>query len=201
VPQYPAQQPVLFYANIVIGQLEAVGRGAGGFAGTVVTPFGTAGVSLDSGQPYSYQSQAAPSEQPSLINFLGEETSRTAGGLLESVTTGANTVYSALWEVPVSGTGPITYLGYFAFNGATGELDYTAGVPVPTLSISQNATSVIVSWPNTGTFTLQQNTDETASGSWPTCSAPVTLANGTNSVTITIQPTGNLYFRLAAICP
>jgi hypothetical protein len=53
---------------------------------------------------------------------------------------------------------------------------------------------VLVSWPDTGSYTLQQNSN-LAGGSWTTSGYTITTANGTNSITIT-PPTGNLFFRL-----
>jgi hypothetical protein len=53
---------------------------------------------------------------------------------------------------------------------------------------------VIVSWPDTGSYTLQQN-GNLSGGSWTTSGYSVITANGTNSVTIT-PPGGNLFFRL-----
>jgi hypothetical protein len=67
----------------------------------------------------------------------------------------------------------------------------------PSLTISSVSNSVIVSWPNTGIYTLQQNSNLAASTAWAASGYPVTTnANGTNTVTIT-PPTGNLFFRLA----
>ena len=202
-PDYPPSQ--LGDISIVTSRVGQIGLGIGGFDGTSASvssldPSGKI-VSVPSSDAYSYQSVASASDEPYLINFGGELTGEYVGGYLENVSTAGNTVYSALWMVPVKSAGAPTYLGYFTFNGATGEVDYTAGPPVPLLSIAQSGASVVISWPNTGSFTLQQNTDETASGSWTTCSAPVTLAGGTDSVTIALPPTGNLYFRLAVICP
>ncbi len=54
--------------------------------------------------------------------------------------------------------------------------------------------SVVVYWPNTGSYLLQQNSN-LAPGSWATTGYTITTANGTNSITIT-SPAGNLYFRL-----
>ncbi len=51
-----------------------------------------------------------------------------------------------------------------------------------------------VSWPDTGSYTLQQNAN-LAGGSWTTSGYTITTSNGTNSITIT-PPTGNLFFRL-----
>ena len=69
----------------------------------------------------------------------------------------------------------------------------TAGLP--NLSIAHSGNSVIVSWPNTGSCTLQQN-NNLAGGSWTTTGYTIKMSNGTNSITIT-SPTGNLFFRLA----
>ena len=69
----------------------------------------------------------------------------------------------------------------------------TAGLPNLTITYSGN--SVVVSWPNTGSYILQQNGNLATSGGWATTGYGITTANGTNSVTIT-PPTGNLFFRL-----
>jgi hypothetical protein len=69
----------------------------------------------------------------------------------------------------------------------------TAGLPI--LTITHSGNSVIVSWPDTGSYTLQQNSNLAATGGWTTTGYTITTANGTNSITIT-PPTGNLYFRL-----
>ena len=66
---------------------------------------------------------------------------------------------------------------------------------LPNLTITHAGNSVIVSWPNIGSYTLQQN-NNIASGSWATSSYTITTSNGTNSITIT-PPTGNLFFRLS----
>ncbi|SPE61402.1 exported hypothetical protein [Verrucomicrobia bacterium] len=54
--------------------------------------------------------------------------------------------------------------------------------------------SVVVSWADTGSYTLQSNSD-LSSSSWSTYGGTITTANGTNSVTIT-PPSGRLFFRL-----
>jgi hypothetical protein len=69
----------------------------------------------------------------------------------------------------------------------------TAGLPNLTISHSDN--SVTVSWPNTGSSTLQQNANLANSAGWATSGYSITTANGTNSITIT-SPAGNLFFRL-----
>jgi len=70
----------------------------------------------------------------------------------------------------------------------------TAGLPNLTITCSGN--SVIISWPNTGSYTLQQNSNLAASVNWTTSGYSINTASGTNSITIT-SPTGNLFFRLS----
>ena len=70
----------------------------------------------------------------------------------------------------------------------------TAGLP--NLVISHSGNSVTVSWPNTGSYTLHQNSNLANGSGWTTSGYSITTANGTNSITIT-PPMGNLFFRLA----
>ena len=69
----------------------------------------------------------------------------------------------------------------------------TAGLP--TLSVTHSGNTVTVSWPATGSYTLQQNGNLAASGGWTTSGYSISTANGTNSITLT-SATGNLFFRL-----
>ena len=69
----------------------------------------------------------------------------------------------------------------------------TAGLP--NLSIAHAGNSVFVSWPNTGSYTLQQNANLALPSGWATSGYTISTSNGTNSITIT-PPTGNLFFRL-----
>jgi hypothetical protein len=85
--------------------------------------------------------------------------------------------------------------GQYSVTGGFWSLISLVQTPgTPNLSITYSANSVIVSWPNTGSYTLQQN-GNLATGSWTTSNYTISTANGTNSVTIT-PPTGNLFFRL-----
>ena len=43
----------------------------------------------------------------------------------------------------------------------------------------------MVSWPNTGSYTLQQNNNLAVPAGWATSGYTITTANGTNSITIT----------------
>jgi uncharacterized repeat protein (TIGR03803 family) len=71
-------------------------------------------------------------------------------------------------------------------------------VPVlPQLTITfVGPDSAVISWPDTGSYTLQTNGVLSASG-WVAYGGTVTTINGTNNVTI-MPPTGNLFFRLAS---
>ena len=70
----------------------------------------------------------------------------------------------------------------------------TPGLPNLTITFV-GPNNVVVSWPNTGSYTLQQN-NNLAGGSWTTSGYTISTSNGTNSITIS-PPTGNLFFRLA----
>jgi hypothetical protein len=89
--------------------------------------------------------------------------------------------------------------GNYSLTGGFWSLIALVQTPgAPNLTITQSGSSVIVSWPNTGSYTLQQNGNLAASAAWATSGYPVTTnsPSGTNSITIT-PPTGSLFFRLA----
>lgn len=68
---------------------------------------------------------------------------------------------------------------------------------VPNLMIQTLGPGTLkVSWPNSGTYTLQQN-NNLATGTWTPTGYTITTANGSNSITIT-PPVGNLFFRLSS---
>jgi hypothetical protein len=69
----------------------------------------------------------------------------------------------------------------------------TAGLP--NLSISRSGASVLVSWPDTGNYTLQQTSSLAVPPGWATTGYTISTSNGTNSITIT-SPVGKLFFRL-----
>jgi hypothetical protein len=64
----------------------------------------------------------------------------------------------------------------------------TAGLP--SLSIGRSGNSFIVAWPNTGTYTLQPNSNLAATN-WTASAYAITTSNGTNTMTIT-PPAGNV---------
>jgi len=69
----------------------------------------------------------------------------------------------------------------------------TAGLPNLVITFV-GPNSVVVSWPNTASCTLQTNNNLNTSN-WLGYGGTINTVNGTNSVTIT-PPTGNLFFRL-----
>lgn len=69
------------------------------------------------------------------------------------------------------------------------------GVPLLTITFSSQPSTVTISWPNTGSYTLQSNEDLTTMN-WAACGGTVTTNNGISSVTIA-PPPGNLFFRLS----
>jgi hypothetical protein len=113
---------------------------------------------------------------------------------------------SAAGTYQVSGTigqhdagGPMTG-GSFSLTGgfwALISVTQTPGLPNLTITLV-GPNSVVVSWPNTGSYTLQQNSSLAVPGGWTTSGYAITTANGTNSVTIS-PPTGNLFFRLSKL--
>ena len=92
--------------------------------------------------------------------------------------------------------GPVTGNNYYSLTGGFWSLIsvvQTAGLP--TLIVTHSGNTVTVSWPATGSYTLQQNGNLAISGGWTTSGYSISTANGTNSITIT-SATGNLFFRL-----
>jgi hypothetical protein len=91
--------------------------------------------------------------------------------------------------------GPMTGGSYSLTGGFWSLIAVVQTAGLPNLAISHSGNSVIVSWPNTGSYTLQQNANLAVPSGWATSGYSINTANGTNSITIT-SPTGNLFFRL-----
>jgi hypothetical protein len=126
--------------NTLTASLLNIGDGAVGIGGTTFTSLDASGaiVQVGSSQQLSYQGSATQPSTPTQVDYNGAENVSVAnGGALESTSTSGSTVYSALWEVPVSTslkagkTAADTYLGYFTFNGTSDELDFTSVNSVP----------------------------------------------------------------------
>jgi hypothetical protein len=92
--------------------------------------------------------------------------------------------------------GPMTG-GSYSLTGGFWSLIAVVQTPgLPNLTITHSGNSVIVSWPNTGSYMLLQNSN-LVGGSWTASGYSITTTNGINSVTIA-PPTGNLFFRLSS---
>lgn len=107
--------------------------------------------------------------------------------------TGGQNSLSGTIGQPAAG-GPLTNGSYSSYGGFWSIFAMqTPGLPLLTIIGAGN--SVIVSWPNTGSYTLQQNSNLAATAGWATSAYPITTG-ATNSITIT-PPTGKLFFRLS----
>ena len=92
--------------------------------------------------------------------------------------------------------GPMSGDGYSLTGGFWSLISVMRTAGFPDLTIMHAGNSVIVSWLNTGSYSLQQNTNLAATAGWTTSGYAISTSNGTNFVTIT-PPTGNLFFHLA----
>jgi DNA-binding beta-propeller fold protein YncE len=79
---------------------------------------------------------------------------------------------------------------YLAFRGISLPVS-----PLPAVTVTNAGGEVVVSWPLTPGFTLQQTSDLQA-GNWTASSYPITTNGAMGSVTLE-SPTGNLFFRLS----
>ena len=108
-------------------------------------------------------------------------------------TGGVYTVSGTIGQADASGA--MSGGNYSLTGGFWSLISVVQSADAPTLTITfVGPNSVVVSWPNTGSYTLQQNFN-LAGGSWITSGYTITTSNGTNSITIT-PPAGNLFFRL-----
>ena len=124
--------------------------------------------------------------------------------------------YSVDWY-KVAGGGGTSTGGTYAVSGTIGQPDASGAMSggnysvtggfwslinvvqtpgLPNLIMVRNGpNSVKILWPNTGSYTLQQNGNLTTTN-WVTSGFSLTNGFGTNFVTIT-PPVGNLFFRLS----
>ena len=116
--------------------------------------------------------------------IAGTATSGSSNG------TGTNALFAEPWGATVDSAGNL-YVTDTA--NSTIRLGWVAAVPNLAAGFTAPA-SVVVSWPNTGRFTLQTNGDLTTTN-WANYGGAITTGNGTNSAAITPLP-GNLFFRL-----
>ncbi len=93
-------------------------------------------------------------------------------------------------------SGALSGGGYTVVGGFWSIISVIQTVGAPNLLVTHTGNSVIVSWPDTGSYTLQQNTNVANPAGWVTSSYPINLVSGSYSITV-VSPTGNLFFRLA----
>jgi hypothetical protein len=124
---------------------------------------------------------------------------KVAGGGGASSGTNGGSAYSLTGTIGQQDASAAMTGGAYSLTGGFWSLITQVRTPgTPSLTITHSAYSVIVSWPNTVSYTLQQNSDLAVSAAWTTSGYPVTTNSlaGTNSITITL-PAGSLFFRLA----
>ncbi len=93
-------------------------------------------------------------------------------------------------------SGPMTGGSYSVTGGFWSLIAAAPNARPPNLAVLLfSPKSVVVSWPDTGSYTLLESST-LADRSWRTNTSPVTTLNGTNSITIA-SPRGNLFFRLS----
>jgi sugar lactone lactonase YvrE len=118
----------------------------------------------------------------------------TLAGLPGSTSAADGTGSSALFVTPygitVDGAGNL-YVADSSNN--TIRKGYVATIPNLSVALS-GVSSVIVSWPGAGSFTLQTNSD-LATSNWAAYGGTIASSNGTNSVALT-PLAGSLFFRL-----
>jgi hypothetical protein len=106
---------------------------------------------------------------------------------------GTYQVSSTIGQPDASGT--MTGGNYSLSGGFWSLIAVVQTTGLANLTIIHVGNSVIIFWPDTGNYTLQQNSN-LVGGAWATSGYIITTNNGTNSITVT-PPTGNLFFRLS----
>ncbi len=127
---------------------------------------------------------------PSGTNWVVSTLAGVAGINGSNDGTGTNALFYYPYAVAADGAGHL-----FVGDTINGTIRQGWIAAIPNLKVVLTATnSVVVSWPNLGGYTLQTNSDLTATH-WAGYGGSVTTVNGTNSVTLS-PPSGKLFFRL-----
>lgn len=92
-------------------------------------------------------------------------------------------------------SGALTGGSYSLTGGFWSLISVVQTAVLPNLTITSAGHNVIVSWPATGSYTLQQNCNLAAPGSWLPSGYAISTRNGTSSITVT-SAVGHLFFRL-----
>ncbi len=91
--------------------------------------------------------------------------------------------------------GALTGGGYSVTGGFWSLVSVVQTAGMPLLTITHAGSTVIISWPDTMSCSLQQNNNLAAPSGWAACSDTVCTNSGIRSITLT-APAGNLFFRL-----
>jgi hypothetical protein len=118
---------------------------------------------------------------------------KIAGG--GGTSTGGTYQVSGTLGQPDAG-GAMTGGGFSVTGGFWSLVSVVQTAGLPKLTITHSGNTVTVSWPDTGSYTLQQ-INGLAGGGWTASGYPVATTNGTSSITVT-APTGNWFFRLSS---
>jgi glucuronoarabinoxylan endo-1,4-beta-xylanase len=125
--------------------------------------------------------------------FMLTNFTHTGSSVTPWITSISQNSTNSLPQVPISGSS-FTYtlpaMSVVTFVGSA------AANSMPRLSIMSTGANntLVLSWPGSGGITLQTNNNLKTSN-WVDYSGPITITNGTNSISITTT-TGNLFFRL-----
>ena len=129
--------------------------------------------------------------QPYSVNWY---TVASGGGAVGGMNGGGGYTLSGTFGQPDAG-GPVSAGGYTVTSGFWSLISLVQTPGLPSLSITRSGGKIIISWPATGSFILEQNHKLGAPAGWATSGYSVATSNGVNSVTIT-PPAGNWFFRL-----
>jgi hypothetical protein len=110
--------------------------------------------------------------------------------------TSTNSHYSITGSIgQTDASGSMTGGSYSLTGGFWSLINVVQTAGLPALTITHSGDNVIVFWPATGTYTLQQNGNLAVPNGWVTSGYAISTVSGTNSVTVT-SPVGSLFFRL-----
>jgi streptogramin lyase len=104
--------------------------------------------------------------------------------------TGTNALFINPTGIAVNAAGQV-----FVSDADADTIHEGSVAPFPSLSMSLSGTNILVSWPTSGAFNLQTNSDLTTAN-WSDYSGPVNTTNAVSSLTVSPSP-ATLFYRLA----
>lgn len=107
-------------------------------------------------------------------------------------TNGQYAVIGTIGQPDASGT--MTGGNYSLIGGFWSLISVVQTIGAPTLTVAHSGNSVVVSWPLTTGFVLQQNSDLSTTN-WMTSSYTISTNGAVESINI-VSPNGVLFFRL-----